>query len=204
MSGIQIVHIIDDDPASLTSTAGFLTAKGFSVRTYASALDFLETIGPETAGCIVTDVRMPRIGGIEPTSKLRERNLALPIIVVTAYADLQTGSEAMKLGAIALLEKPFKNIELVKLIREALGLRSEQTAVSPNTQTARARLSSLTVEERGVLARLLKGAPNGLIAGEMGLSVRTFEIQRATVMSKLKATSIAELVRISRTLETID
>jgi two-component system response regulator FixJ len=204
MSGKQIVHIIDDDPAILTSTSGFLVAKGLGVQTYASAEDFLESIGPHTVGCVVTDVRMPGISGIELMSKLQERNLPLPIIVVTAYADVLLGSEAMKRGAIDLLEKPFKNSDLVMAIRDALGLRNEGTAVGPNTQTPKARLSSLTTTEKEVLARLLEGAPNRLIADELGLSVRTFETHRATVMSKMKANNMAELVKISRCLETID
>jgi two-component system, LuxR family, response regulator FixJ len=204
MSDKQIVHVIDDDPAILTSTAGFLTAKGFGVQTYASAQDFLETIGPHAAGCVVTDVHMPGISGIELVSKLKERGLVLPIIIVTAYADIFLGSEAMKQGAVGLLEKPFNNGALVEAIRRALAHRNEEAAVSPDTEIARARLSSLTGKEKEVLAGLLKGTPSKLIADELGLSIRTFETHRATVMSKMKAVSFTELVRISRSLETID
>src|ERR1700737_3547525 len=157
MSDKQIVHVIDDDPAILISTAGFLTAKGFGVKTYASAQDFLETIGPHAVGCVVTDVHMPGISGIELMSKLKERGLVLPIIIVTAYADILLGSEAMKLGAFDLLEKPFNNRALVETIRRALAHRNEEAAVSPDTEIVRARLSSLTGKEKEVLAGLLKG-----------------------------------------------
>jgi two-component system response regulator FixJ len=204
MSDEQIVHVIDDDHAILTSTAGFLTAKGFGVQTYASAEDFLETIGPHAAGCVVTDVHMPGISGIELMSKLRERGFALPIIIVTAYADTLLGSEAIKQGAVGLLEKPFNNGALVKAIRKALANWNEETPVGPSTETVRSRHSNLTSTEKEVLARLLKGAPSKLIADELGLSIRTFETQRATVMSKMRATSIAELVTISLSLESID
>ncbi|MGB8401991.1 response regulator transcription factor [Bradyrhizobium sp.] len=204
MSDKQIVHVIDDDRAILTSTAGFLTAKRFVVQTYTSALDFLEKIGPHAAGCVVTDVRMPGISGIELMSKLRERGLALPIIIVTAHADILLAVEAMKRGAVDLLEKPFKNGDLVRAIRQALVHQNEETAVDPNTEKIRTRLSSLTGEEKAVLARLLKGAPNKLIADELGLSIRIFETYRATVMSKMKVAGIAELVSISRNLETAD
>jgi len=108
MSDKQIVHVIDDDRAILTSTAGFLTAKRFVVQTYTSAMDFLEEIGPHTAGCVVTDVRMPGISGIELMSKLRERGLALPIIIVTAHADILLAVEAMKRGAVDLRENRLK------------------------------------------------------------------------------------------------
>ncbi len=204
MSDEQIVHVIDDDRAILTSTAGFLAAKGFGVQTYTSAEDFLETIGPHPAGCVVTDVHMPGISGIELMSKLRERGLALPFILVTAYADSLLGSEAMKQGAVDLLEKPFKNGSLVKAIRKALANWHEEAPAGPNTEAVRARLSSLTSTEKEVLARLLKGTPSKIIADDLGLSIRTFETHRATVMSKMRATSIAELVSISQSLESID
>lgn len=197
MSDEQIVHVIDDDHAILTSTAGFLEAKGFGIQTYASAYEFLETIGPHTAGCVVTDVHMPGISGLELISKLKERGLAVPIIIVTAYADNLLGSEVMKQGAVALLEKPFKNDDLVRAIRKAMAHWNEETADGPNTEIVRARVSSLTSREKEVLTRLLKGGSNKLVADELGLNIRTFEAHRATVMSKMKATSLAELVRMS-------
>ncbi len=202
MSDEQIVHVIDDDRSILTSTAGFLAAKGFGVQTYASAEDFLGTIGPHLVGCVVTDVHMPGISGIELMSKLKERGLALPFILITADAVL--GSEAMKQGAVDLLQKPFKSGSLVKAIRKALANWHEETPAGPNTESVRARFSSLTSTEKQVLARLLKGMPNRLIADELDLSLRTFETHRATVLSKMRATSFAELVRISQSLKAID
>ncbi len=201
MSDGQIVHIIDDDPAIVTSVAGFLTTNGFGVQTYASANDFLEAIGPHPAGCVVTDVRMPGISGIELMSKLKERGLALPFIIITGYPDISLTVEAMKQGAVDLLEKPFNNGSLVKAIRKALTNWNEEAPVGPKVEIVRARLSTLTVVEKEVLARLLKGTPNKVGADELGLSIRTFEAHRARVMLKMKAASIAELVRISLSLD---
>jgi two-component system response regulator FixJ len=203
MSGKQIVHLIDDDPAILSSIAGFLMTKGFGVQTYASAQDFLEAVGPHVTGCVVTDVRMRGISGIELSGKMKERGIALPVIVITAYADISLTIEAMKQGAVDLLEKPFSNRALVKAIREALTRWNDGTGIGP-TEVVRARLSSLTSREKEVLARLLKGVPNKAIADELGVSTRVIETHRATVMSKMNATSIGELVRMSRAVPLVD
>jgi len=204
LSDKQFVHVIDDDPAILTSIGGFLTTSGFWVQTYASAQDFLETIGPGTTGCVVTDVRMRGVSGIDLAGKMKERGLALPIIIITAYADITLAVEAMKRGAVDLLEKPFNNGALVRAIREALANWNNEAAIGPKTEIVRARLSTLTHKEKEVLSRLLKGMPNKIIAHELGVSTRTIETHRATVMSKMNATSIAELVRMSLTVPHMD
>ncbi len=134
MNDERIVHVIDDDPAILTSVAGFLVTNGFGVQTYASGYDFLEAIGSHAAGCVVTDVRMPGISGTELMSKLKERGLALPIIIITGYPDISLTVEAVKHGAVDLLEKPFNNGSLVKAIRKALTNWNEETPVGPNTE----------------------------------------------------------------------
>jgi two-component system response regulator FixJ len=123
---------------------------------------------------------------------------------ITAYADISLTVEAIKQNAVDLLEKPFKNGALVKAIREALANWNDEAAIGPNTKIVRARFSSLTVEQKEVLVRLLEGAPNKFIADELGLSIRTFETHRAAVMSKMKAASIAELVRMSLSLQIIN
>jgi two-component system, LuxR family, response regulator FixJ len=204
MSERNFVHVIDDDPAILTSISGFLRTRGFGVQTYASAQDFLETIGTLTTGCVVTDVRMQGISGIELVGRMKDRRLALPVIIITAYADISLAVEVMKRGAVDLLEKPFNNGALVKAIREALANRNDGTAIAPQIEMVRARFSTLTGREREVLARLLKGIPNKLIAHELGVSTRTIETHRATVMSKMKASSIADLVRMSLTMPQVD
>jgi two-component system, LuxR family, response regulator FixJ len=204
MSDKQTIHVIDDDVAILTSTAGFLTTKGFGVHTYGLAQDFLDAVGPRTTGCVVTDVRMRGISGIELVGKMKERRITLPVIIITAYADIALAIEAMKRGAVDLLEKPFSNNELVKAIREALANWTDEMANGLKTESVRARLSTLTGREMEVLDRLLKGIPNKLIAHELGVSTRTIETHRATVMSKMGANSIAELVRMSLSVPQLD
>jgi two-component system, LuxR family, response regulator FixJ len=193
----RTVHVIDDDEAILASTSGFLKAKGFMVKTYDSAQHFLETLGPQVSGCVVTDVRMRGVSGIELLAEIRERHLALPVIVITAYADISLAVEAMKRGAVDVLEKPFSNLALVEAIREAMARSEAGAGIRPDSDSIRARLSNLTVREKEVLARLLNGVPNKIIAHELGVSTRTIETHRATVMSKMNAGSIAELVKMS-------
>jgi two-component system, LuxR family, response regulator FixJ len=204
MSSKQNIHVIDDDPAILASITDFLMANGYDVDTYDSVYGFLETVGPHTTGCVVTDVRMPGIGGLELVSRMKERRLALPIIIITAYADVALAIEALKRGAVDLLEKPFNNAALVKAIREALANWNNGTGGGPKDELHRARLATLTAREKEVLARLLDGMPNKLIAYELGVSTRTIETHRATVMSKMNAGSLAELVRISLTAPPVD
>jgi two-component system response regulator FixJ len=200
VSAKQIVHLIDDDPAVLDATAFLLTAKGFEVHKYPSAQAFLDTAGPDPAGCVVTDVRMPGISGIELIARLKERRIALPVIVITAYANIALAVQAMKEGAVDLLEKPFNGATLVEAIGRALSPRIAEIRIGPEGEEFRARLATLTSREDEVLARMLRGLPNKLIAHELGVSTRTIETHRASVMAKMKVSSVAELVRVTLTI----
>jgi two-component system response regulator FixJ len=193
----QIVHVIDDDPAILASTCGFLTAKGFHVKTHDSAQDFLEKSGVQANGCVVTDVRMRGLTGIDLLSEMKRRCVALPVIIITAYADVRLVVEAMKRGAVNLLEKPFSNADLCAAIREAMAQSEAGIGIGSNSVDIRAKLAKLTVREKEVLNRMLEGVPNKIIAHELGVSTRTIETHRATVMSKMNAGSIAELVKMT-------
>src|SRR5579864_7606461 len=131
MDANHVIHLIDDDPAILNSVAGFLRTRGFSVLTYGGHEDFLQTVGPETAGCLVTDVRMPGMSGLDLVTRLGELGLALPTIFMTAYADIALKLEVSKRDAIDVLEKPFKNTALIKAVRRALSLdKNEETEES--------------------------------------------------------------------------
>jgi two-component system, LuxR family, response regulator FixJ len=198
MRFVRTVHVIDDDAAILNSTSAFLNASGFDVRTYSSAQEFLETAGHHTTGCVVTDVRMNGMSGLDLAEKLRERRIAMPVILITAYADVSLIIEAMRRGAVDLLEKPFSNRALVGSIREATTDRG-RIAAGVNLDAVRGRVGTLTAREKEVLSRLLQGSPNKIIAGELGVSTRTVESHRATIMSKMNASSLAELVRMSLT-----
>lgn len=195
MSAPRIVHVIDDDPAVRDSIQRLLTTEGFDARTYDSADAFLAAIGAGGAGCVVTDVRMPGISGIELLSKLEERDLALPVVVITAHADVPLAVTAMKRGAADLIEKPFGADDLVASVRAAMDLGGGERGSAPHE--IQRRLSTLSARENQVLAGLLAGRPNKIIAYEMGISPRTVEVHRANVMRKTQARSLSELVRLS-------
>jgi len=196
MSARRIVHLVDDDVSILNSTATFLSAKGFDVERYDSALKFLESVTPSIAGCVITDVRMTGMTGIELVVRLRERRISIPIIIITAHADISLAIKAMRHGVLDMLEKPFNNTALVNSIETTLARWNEGQA-KPNLDAINGRLETLTTREKEVLARLLNGLPNKIIAHELSVSTRTVETHRATIMSKMEASSLAELVRMS-------
>jgi two-component system response regulator FixJ len=198
MSFARTVHVIDDDAAILNSTSAFLRASGFDVKTYNAAQDFLATAGPHTTGCVVTDVRMNGMSGLDLAGQLRKRQIATPVIIITAHAEVSLVIEAMRRGAVDLLEKPFSNRDLVNSIREAVAQRGT-TQASIHSEAFHGRAENLTNREKEVLSRLLEGSPNKIIARELGVSTRTIESHRATIMSKMNASSLAELVRMSLT-----
>jgi two-component system, LuxR family, response regulator FixJ len=198
MSFTRTVHVIDDDAAILNSTSAFLRAHGFDVKTYCAAQDFLTVAGPHTTGCVVTDVRMNGMSGLDLAEELRARQISTPVIVITAHADVSLVVEAMRRGVVDLLEKPFSNRALVSSIHDAIKHRSA-TQAGINVAAVRGRVETLTNREREVLSRLLQGSPNKIIARELGVSTRTVESHRATIMSKMNASSLAELVRMSIT-----
>ncbi len=197
MSGAKIVHVIDDDPAVRDSLRLLLTTEDFIVRTHASARDFLLEVGRDETGCVVTDVRMPELSGFDLLAEMKEKRLELPVIVITAHADVPLAVQAMKAGAIDLLEKPFDDDALLASIRHALVRRYGQHEANSEAQAIHERLATLTMRESEVLAGLLKGQPNKIIAHELNISVRTVEVHRANVMAKMRAGSLSELVRMS-------
>ena len=196
MSFTRTVHVIDDDAAVLNSTAAFLRAHAFDVKTYSAGRDFLKVVGSHTTGCVVTDVRMNGMSGLDLAEELRARQIGLPVIIITAHADISLVIEAMRRGAVDLLEKPFSSRALVTSIHDAMAHRNAAGA-GINLEAIRERVQALTGREKEVLSRLLQGSPNKIIARELGISTRTVESHRATIMSKMNASSLAELVRMS-------
>jgi two-component system response regulator FixJ len=192
-----IVHVIDDDAAVRDALQLLLTTEGHAVETHDSALRFLDTIDPASTGCIVTDVRMPEMTGIELLLKVKEMGLSLPVVVISAHADVPLAVQAMKEGALDLLEKPFDDEALLAAVRMALAFDSGKRAQDSQAMEISRRLTTLTSRENEVLAALLKGQPNKIIAHELGISVRTVEVHRANVMAKMQAGSLPELVRMS-------
>lgn len=201
MNALPTVHVIDDDDAVRDSIQMFLANEGLDVRTYASADAFIAALDSAPPGCVVTDVRMPGMSGIELLAEIARLRLAMPVIVVTGHADVQLAVRAMKSGAVDLLEKPFKAADLINAVSRALevGRNSQRNVLS--AQEAQARLVTLTVRETEVLDRLVRGQPNKIIAYEMGISPRTVEVHRANVMKKTQAGSFSELVRMFLNVE---
>lgn len=195
MSDGQIVYVIDDDEALRDSVRLFLINERLRVETYASADEFVADVDPLRPGCVVTDVRMPGMSGMELLSYIAARGLSLPVIVITGHADVPLAVRAMKQGAIDLLEKPFEAEELIGAIRRALVLGNAPPHETP-VDLALARRAMLSARESEVLDRLIRGQPNKIIAYEMGISPRTVEVHRANVMKKTQAGSLSELVRM--------
>ncbi|MGO9421251.1 response regulator FixJ [Roseiarcus sp.] len=195
------VHVIDDDEALRDSIRMFLLNEGLEVQTYASADAFLAELDSKPAGCIVTDVRMPGMSGMDLLAEIARLGVALPVIVVTGHADVPLAVRAMKKGAVDLLEKPFQGEDLIDAVRRALDVGRDSQLNAHSVQEAQARLATLTARETEVLDRLVRGQPNKIIAYEMGISPRTVEVHRANVMKKTQAGSLSELVRMFLNVE---
>ena len=191
-----VVHIVDDEEPVRNSLAFLLGAAGFAVRTHASATAFLEVASDIRNGCLVTDLRMPDIDGVELLRQLRAREAMLPAIVVTGHGDVQMAVEAMKNGAIDFIEKPFSDDMLIESIRRAVEQASSDRDAAATEMRMKERLDSLSEREVQVLKGVVQGQPNKTIAFELGISPRTVEVYRANLMSKMQAKSLAELVRM--------
>lgn len=201
MNAGWVVHVIDDDEALRDSVRLFLVNAGFKVRAYAAAGEFLAALDSGMTGCIVTDVRMPGMTGMELLTHLEAHGGALPVIVITGHADVPLAVRAMKQGAVDLLEKPFLAEDLVAAVRRALELRADTNASDRQLKDAQAKRATLSARENEVLERLIRGQPNKVIAYEMGISPRTVEVHRANVMKKTQAGSLSELIRMFLNLE---
>jgi len=189
------IHIIDDDAAVRESLAFLLEVQGFASRIHESAIHFLGVIESQSLDCVVTDIRMPDMTGLELVEKLKERGFTCPVIVITGHGDVPLAVEAMKAGVVDFIEKPFSDDLFLDAIRSAL----ERKTLDPGRARSDAveRLTSLTPRERDVLIGVVAGKANKLIAHDLSISPRTVEIYRANLMSKTGARSVAELMRIA-------
>lgn len=192
-----IVHVIDDDDAMRESLAFLFDTAGVAVQLYDSATTFLQTAAPDAAGCIVTDVRMPEMSGLDLLRELRARGIAMPVVVITGHGDVPLAVEAMQAGAMDFLEKPFDDERLLAAVERALSLGSAEGPVSEEQAEARRRVGELSRRERQVLRRLVEGQLNKTIAFDLGISARTVEVYRAKLMSKMQAGAFADLVRLA-------
>ena len=190
------VHVVDDDPGVRDSLAFLLQTAGLAVRTYDSAAAFLAVAPSLLAGCVLTDVRMPEIDGLALQRRIGALGNNLAVVVMTGHGDVPIAVAALKAGARDFLEKPFDDDRLLSVVREALDVSQRAQQAQEATATIAARLASLTPREREVLDHLVAGKPNKTIAYDLGTSPRTVEVQRARVMEKMGARSLAELVRM--------
>ncbi|HEY7748463.1 MAG TPA: response regulator FixJ [Aestuariivirgaceae bacterium] len=196
MASNPLVHVIDDDEAMRDSLQFLLQSHKIDVRTHESAKAFLQKLSGLKVGCIITDVRMPEISGVELLHRLKELRTGMPVIVITGHGDLPLAVEAMKLGAVDFLEKPFDDEVLLAAVRSALAHWNQKSLEHTEKAELQERFASLSTREREVLQGLLAGSPNKTIAHDLDISPRTVEVYRANVMTKMKAASLSELVRM--------
>ncbi len=194
------VYIVDDDQAIRHAMELLMRSVGLEHEIYHSGDDFLSQYSTDQAGCLVLDIRMPGLGGLELQQKLLDLDSTLPIIFITGHGDVPMAVEAMQKGAVDFIQKPFRDQELLDRIREALKTDQERRSAREEQAEVASRLEKLTRREREVMDLVVTGKPNKVIAYELGVSQRTVEIHRARVMEKMKARSLADLVRMHMTV----
>ncbi len=198
---IPTVFVVDDDEGVRNSLRFLLKSVGLTTRTLASAAEFLEAYKHNQPGCLVLDVRMPGMSGIELQQQLNLRGATIPVIFITGHGDIPMAVEAMQHGACDFLQKPFRDQDLIDRIQRALEQDARNRTALAEHQRIRASFASLTPREREVLTLMTRGKSNKVMAAELGVSQRTVEIHRARVMEKTGAGSLAELVRMALDLE---
>jgi two-component system response regulator FixJ len=192
-----IVYVIDDDEAMRESIDFLLTAADYDVRLFESAPAFLDAVADVEFGCVLSDVRMPGIDGLDLLKRLKAGRSRLPVLIMTGHGDVPLAVEAMKLGAIDFIEKPFDDDRLIGMIETSLKLAGEEAKSEAVSQDIAARIQSLSPRERQVMDGLIAGMSNKVIAREFDISPRTIEVYRANVMTKMQASSLSELVRMA-------
>jgi two-component system response regulator FixJ len=193
----RVVHLVDDD-ASVRRSVGFmLKTSGHQVQTYDSGAELLKNIAQLEQGCILLDIRMPGMDGLEVQQALQERGVGLPVIIMTGHGDVALAVKAMKAGAVDFIEKPFEKIALFSSLDEGFRRLSQKEVTGERRKDAEVKLQALTPRERDVLDGLAQGLPNKTIAYDLGISPRTVEIHRANLMTKLGVRSLSEALRIA-------
>lgn len=193
----RLIHLVDDDEAIRRSAGFMLKTSGFRVQAYESGNALMKEAGRLEPGCILLDIRMPGMDGLEVQQALKDKGVALPVVIMTGHGDVTLAVEAMKAGAVDFIEKPFEKAVLIGAIEEAFGMIDRSRAAGERARDAEVRLQALTARERDVLDGLVKGLPNKTIGYDLGISPRTVEIHRANLMTKLGVKSLSEALRIA-------
>lgn len=197
MTEPRLIHIIDDEDAVRRSASFILKTSGFAVEAWPSGVAFLKEVRHVEAGCILLDVRMPEMDGLEVQRTLHERGVTMPVIILTGHGDVSIAVRAMKAGAVDFIEKPFEKEVLLAAIEAAFERLDASSEVSTRAAEAAVVLGALSPREREVLEGLAQGLPNKTIAYDLGISARTVEVHRANVMTKLGARSLSDALRIA-------
>ncbi|WP_238384924.1 response regulator transcription factor [Hahella chejuensis] len=192
----QIVYVVEDDEAVRDSLLLLLRAEGYSTKGYSSAQSFLEEEVADLNGCLVLDIRMPGMTGMELHKKLLEMGCALPVIFVTGHGDVAMAVEAMKLGAVDFVQKPYREEDLLEKVKGALAMDAEQKEALRHKEKLRQKIESLTPRELEIMEMMIEGNANKVIAIELNISQRTVEIHRSRVMQKMGTHSLAQLVQM--------
>tara|TARA_Y100000294_G_scaffold139306_1_gene132773 strand:- start:324 stop:950 length:627 start_codon:yes stop_codon:yes gene_type:complete len=196
----QIVYVVDDDPAIRDSLQWLLTSVDLKVRTFSSGQELLDQVTPDLPGCLLIDVRMPGMSGLELQHELTARGIKLPIVIITGHGDVQMAVRAMKAGALDFIEKPFNDQEILEVVQRAVDRSVSAVESSAVKEELESRIASLTPRERQVLELVVTGLPNRGIALELGRSEKTVEFHRANVMEKMQAKSLADLMKMVMTV----
>ena len=199
--GGETVYILDDDAGVREALVYWVGSVGWRAEAYGTAEALMEAVGPESAGCLVLDVRLPGANGLDVHDALRARGVKLPVIVVTGHGEVPLAVRAVKAGAVDFMEKPLSDDRLLPRIEEAMRAGRAEQEARERLVAARERYARLTPREREVMGHVVQGALNKQIASDLGLSPKTVEVHRAHVMSKMKARSLAKLVRVAVELE---
>lgn len=197
MSDKRLVHIVDDEDSIRRATSFMLKTSGFAVETWASGVAFLKEVRQAAEGCILLDVRMPDMDGLEVQQALIGRGITMPVIILTGHGDVTIAVHAMKAGAVDFLEKPFEKATILASIETAFGRLAAADDIATRASEAHILLGALTPRERDVLEGLAQGLPNKTIAYDLGISPRTVEVHRANLMSKLDVRSLSDALRIA-------
>ena len=193
----RTVHVVDDDEAIRQSISFLLRKAGYTVETYPAGTAFLKAVTRKSQGCVLLDVRMPDIDGLEVQARLSQQGIAMPVVMLTGHDDVTLAVRAIKAGAIEFLEKPFERLVLIDAIEAALRHAARTGREHLAANDAVVRIAALTARERDVLDGMVLGRPNKLIAFELGIATRTVEVHRASLMEKLSARSLSDVLRIA-------